>query len=123
MLLFFLQKRIKASEKERLTAEKLAQKSIKELQEVNERHEVFFYPFFFFLSFLLGDVWEMCVLSLLALTLDFFGFLISLPAECGDCIEYRSLLQRRRRCDAGGGDRVVEAGLASIRTKAWHATE
>lgn len=34
-----MQKRIKASEKERLTAEKLAQKSIKELQEVNERHE------------------------------------------------------------------------------------
>ena len=73
-MLLVLQKRIKASEKERLTAEKLAQKSIKELQEVNERHEVFFYPFFFFLSFLLGDVWEMFVLSLLALTLNFLDF-------------------------------------------------
>ena len=73
-MLLVLQKRIKASEKERLTAEKLAQKSIKELQEVNERHEVFSYPFFFFLSFFWGDVWEMFVLCLLALTLDFWIF-------------------------------------------------
>ena len=73
-MLLVLQKRIKASEKERLTAEKLAQKSIKELQEVNERHEVFFYPLFFFLSFFLGDVWEMFDLSLLALTLNFLDF-------------------------------------------------
>jgi hypothetical protein len=72
-MLLVLQKRIKASEKERLTAEKLAQKSIKELQEVNERHEVFFYPLVFFSSFL-ADVWEMFVVSLLALTLDFWIF-------------------------------------------------
>lgn len=35
-----MQKRIKASEKERLVAEKLALKSTKELNEVNEKHEV-----------------------------------------------------------------------------------